>query len=398
MREGTLQMATRESSRLKTLGQVEAGQVSVREAAAKMGIGYRQAKRVWKRYRECGDVAVVHRGRGQAPNNQIPLELKQQILDRYREVYQGFGPTLACEKLVEEDELRPISRETLRLWLLEEKLWERHRRRGAYRKRRPPRGHFGELVQLDGSFHRWFGEEHNECCLMSMVDDATGTTLALMGEQETTEAAMRILWAWIERYGIPESLYCDRKNVYLLPKGEEPSLEEQLEGRLPKSGFGVACEKLGIQIITAHSPQAKGRVERKHGVFQDRFVKELRLRGATRIEEANLILQGGFTEKLNRKFSHPALDPEDFHVALRPSQHLCDILCFEETRSVSQDWVVRHENHFYQLLRGRQALPRAKSKVTVRRRLDSSVQILHRGKELAYEEFDPVSKSQGVAV
>lgn len=398
MTEGTLQMSTRESSRLKTLGQVEAGQVSVRQAAAKMGMSYRQAKRVWKRYREGGDSAVVHRARGACPNNQLPLEVKQQILDRYREVYQGFGPTLACEKLAEEDGLRAISRETLRLWLLEEKLWERHRRRGAYRRRRPPRAHFGELVQLDGSFHRWFGEEHNECCLMNMVDDATGTTLAIMSEQETTEAAMRVLWAWIERYGIPESLYCDRKNVYQLPKGEEPSLEEQLEGRLPKSAFGVACEKLGIQIITAHSPQAKGRVERKHGLFQDRFVKELRLRGGTRIEEANLILQGGFTEKLNRKFAHPPLEAEDFHVALRPNQPLGDIFCFEEARSVGQDWVVRHENHFYQLLRGRQRLPRAKSKVTVRRRLDGSVQILHQNKELAYEVYDPQSNGREVAV
>jgi molybdenum-dependent DNA-binding transcriptional regulator ModE len=398
MKEGMLQMSTRESSRLKTIGQVEAGQVSLRQAAAKMGMSYRQAKRVWKRYREGGDSAVVHRARGGTPNNQIPLEVKQQILGRYREVYRGFGPTLACEKLVEEDGLRAVSRETLRLWLLQEKLWERHRRRGAYRRRRPPRAHFGELVQLDGSFHRWFGEEHNECCLMNMVDDATGTTLAIMSEQETTEAAMRILWAWIERYGIPEALYCDQKNLYLLDKGQEPSVEEQLEGRLPKSAFGAACEKLGIQIISAHSPQAKGRVERKHGVFQDRFVKELHLRGAKRIEEANLILQGGFTEKLNRKFSHPALEQEDFHVALRPGQQLRDILCFEEPRSVAQDWVVRHENHFYQLLRGRQALPRAKSKVTVRRRLDGSIQILHRGKELLYEEFDPVSKGRRAAV
>ena len=398
MTEGMLQMSTRESSRLKTIGQVEAGQVSLRQAAAKMGMSYRQAKRVWKRYRERGDSAVVHRARGAAPNNQIPLEVKQQILGRYREVYRGFGPTLACEKLVEEDGLPAVSRETLRLWLLQEKLWERHRRRGAYRRRRPPRAHFGELVQLDGSFHQWFGEEHNECCLMNMVDDATGTTLAIMSEQETTEAAMRILWAWIERYGIPEALYCDQKNLYLLDKGQEPSVQEQLEGRLPKSAFGAACQKLGIQIISAHSPQAKGRVERKHGVFQDRFVKELHLRGAKRIEEANLILQGGFTEKLNCKFSHPALEQEDFHVALRPGQQLRDILCFEEPRSVTQDWVVRHENHFYQLLRGRQALPRAKSKVTVRRRLDGSIQILHRGKELLYEEFDPVSKGRRAAV
>ena len=194
MTEGMLRMSTRESCRLKTLGQVEAGQVSVRQAAAKMGMSYRQAKRVWKRYREGGDGAIVHGARGQAPNNQIPLELKRQILERYREVYQGFGPTLACEKLVEEDGLRAISRETLRLWLLQEKLWERHRRRGAYRKRRPPRGHFGELVQLDGSFHRWFGEEHNECCLMSMVDDATGTTLVRMEEpQDISWASTRTL-------------------------------------------------------------------------------------------------------------------------------------------------------------------------------------------------------------
>jgi hypothetical protein len=333
-------MSTKESYRLKTLAQVESGRLSVREAAAKMGMSDRQAKRVWKRYREGGDAAIIHRARGVAPNNQVPLELKSRILARYREVYVGFGPTLACEKLVEEDGLRAISRETLRLWLLQEKLWERHRRRGAYRRRRQPRAHFGELVQLDGSFHRWFGEEHNQYCLMSMVDDATGSTLAVKSEQETTEAAMRILATWIQRYGIPEALYCDQKNLSLLPKGQEPSMEEQLQGRLPKSAFAAACERLGIQIISAHSPQAKGRVERKHGVFQDRFVKELRLRAAKSLQEANLILQGGFTEKLNRKFAPPPLSAEDFHVALRPNQDLRDILCFEEVRTVAQDCVV----------------------------------------------------------
>ena len=166
-------------------------------------------------------------------NNQLALEVKQQILDRYREVYQGFGPTLACEKLAEEDGFRAISRETLRLWLLEEGLWQRHRRRGPYRKRREPRQHFGELVQLDGSLHRWFGEEHNSCCLMNMVDDATGTTLAIMSEQETTEAAMRILWAWIERYGIPVALYCDLKNVYL--QSESPHWRSNWRASCPRA-------------------------------------------------------------------------------------------------------------------------------------------------------------------
>ncbi len=276
---------------------------------------------------------MIHRGRGVASNNHLEAELKEKILNRYREVYQGFGPTLAVEKLSEEDGLQPISRETLRLWLLEAGLWQRHRRHRPYRKRREPKHHFGELVQLDGSPHPWFGEEHNSCCLMNMVDDATGITLAIMSEQETTEAAMRILWAWIERYGIPLALYCDLKNVYLIDR--EPTVEEQLEGKLPKSAFGLACEKLGIQIISAHSPQAKGRVERKHGVYQDRFVKELRLRGAKTIAEANMILSGGFIDKLNKKFARQPLEKEDFHVSTGRPVKTCGTSSASSSRAAS---------------------------------------------------------------
>jgi len=369
------------------LSKVKAGQISLLEASEKLDIGYRQCKRLWKRYREGGERAIIHRARGGKPNNQLDLELKSKIVARYRETYKEFGPTLACEKLQEEDGFPPISRETLRVWLLEAGLWQRHRRRGPYRRRREPMHHFGELVQMDGSPHRWFGEEHNESCLMNMVDDATKTTLGIMDEQETSAIAMRTLWAWIERYGIPMALYCDRKNVYLLD--EEPALDQQLEGKVPKSAFGVACEKLGIQIITAHSPQAKGRVERSHGVYQDRFVKELRLRGAKRIEEANMILQGGFTEKLNRKFAHAPLSAEDFHVPLRAGQDLRDIFCFEETRSVGRDWVVRFDNHFYQLLSDKHSLPRAGSKVIVRKWLDGAIFILHQKRRLHYSEFTP---------
>jgi hypothetical protein len=295
------------------------------------------------------------------------------------------------EKLAEEDQLPPISRETLRLWLLEAGLWQRHRRHRPYRKRREPKHHFGELLQMDGSHHPWFGEEHNSYCLMNLVDDATGTTLAIMNEQETTEAAMRILWAWIELYGIPLALYCDLKSVYLSDR--DPTIEEQLEGKLPQTAFGVACEKMGIHIISAHSPQAKGRVERKHGLYQDRFVKELRLRGAKTIAEANLILRGGFVEKLNKKFARQALAQEDLHVRLDGRQDLRDIFCFEQARSVGQDRVVRSENRFYQLHRGREAV-QAGAKVTVRRWLDGSVHILHRGRRILYNEFDPQAKER----
>ena len=346
--EGTLLMSGKDCRKVQVLSRVKEKLISVRRAAELLGVSHRQAKRLWKRYREGGERGVIHRGRGVQSNNHIDPKVKQRILERYSKVYEGFGPTLASEKLAEEG-FQPISRETLRLWLLEAGLWRRHRRRSPYRKRREPKHHFGELLQLDGSHHPWFGEQHNSCCLMNLVDDATGISMAILSEQETSEAAMRILWAWIERYGIPLALYCDLKNVYLCDR--EPTLEEQLQGKLPKTAFGLACEKLGIEIISAYSPQAKGRVERKHGVYQDRFVKELRLRGAKTIPEANMILKGGFIEKLNKKFAHAPRAEEDLHVRLTARQDLSDIFCFEQTRSVGHDWVVRHDNHFYQLIR-----------------------------------------------
>jgi hypothetical protein len=380
-------MSRKDCRKVQVLSRVKEKLITVRKAGELLGLSYRQAKRLWKRYRQDGEKGVIHRGRAAQSNNKIDPELKEKILNRYREVYQGFGPTLAMEKLVEEDQLPPVSRETLRKWLLKAGLWQRHRRHRPYRRRREPKHHFGELLQLDGSHHPWFGEEHNSCCLMNLVDDATGITLAIMSEEETTEAAMRILWVWIELYGIPVALYCDLKNVYLCDR--EPTLEEQLEGRLPRTAFGFACEKLGIRIISAHSPQAKGRVERKHGVYQDRFAKELRLRGASTIAEANLILRGGFTDKLNKKFAHPPIAADDLHDPYKAGQDLRDIFCFEQQRSVAQDWVVRHENRFYQLHRGKEAMPRAGSKVIVRTWLDGSIHILHRGRRIPYTEFDP---------
>jgi len=386
-------MSKKDSRKVQVLSRVKDRLITVRRASELLGISYRQAKRLWKRYRQGGESAVIHRGRGVVSNNHIEAEVKRRVLERYQAVYTGFGPTLAVEKLVEEDHFEPLSRETLRLWLVEAGLWQRHRRRKPYRKRREPRHHFGELLQMDGSPHPWFGQEHNSSCLMNLVDDATGITLALMSEEETTEAAMRLLWAWIERYGIPLALYCDLKNVYV-SRDREPTVEQQLEGTQPKTAFGLACERLGIQIISAYSPQAKGRVERKHGVYQDRFVKELRLRGAKTIAEANLILHGGFIEKLNSKFARQPASEDDLHVRLHAGQDLRDIFCFEQRRSVGQDWVVRNDNRFYQLVRDHHPLPRPLTQVTVRSWLDGSVHILHRGRRLHYQEFDPKMKER----
>jgi hypothetical protein len=278
-----------------------------------------------------------------------------------------------------------VDHETLRRWLLMAKKWERQRRRGPHRERRERRAHFGELVQMDGSHHRWFGPDHPKACLMVLVDDAQGTTWAWMAEEETTEAAMRGAWQWCERYGIPRALYADRKNVFVTPR--EPTIEEQLAGEVPRTEFGRACAKLDIEIISAHSPQAKGRVERKHAVFQDRFVKELRLRGITTIEGANALLAGGFLDELNRKFSCPAREVNDFHRPLPPGLDLGAVFCFEETRTVGNDWTVRWHNRWFQIRGDSRPLPKPKEKAVVRLRLDGKIELLYRNAPLRWVEL-----------
>ena len=240
---------------------------------------------------------------------------------------------------------------------------------------------------MDGSPHAWFGPDRPKACLMEMVDDATGITLSLMAEEETTEAAMRVLWQWSERFGVPQALYTDKKTVFITDR--EPTLEEQLAGEEPLTTFGKACKKLGIEIIAANSPQAKGRVERKHGVLQDRFVKELTLAGVKTIATANKMLQEGFMEKLNQKFSQPPLDPHDFHRPVPARVNLADVFCFEEQRTLANDWTIRHDNRYYQIARDNKPLPKPKDKILMRWRLDGELILLYKGKPLRYESLTP---------
>jgi hypothetical protein len=356
-----------------------------KEAAVKLGISYRQCRRAYKRFCQEGDAGLAHRRRGQRSNRAKPEAFKREVLDLCRDRYEGFGPVLMMDKLAGDG--YPVTREALRLWLLEEGLWQPRRKRARHRHRRERKEHFGELVQMDGSHHKWFGEDAPPCCLMNMVDDATGKTLALLGEQETTELAMRTLWLWCKRYGVPKALYTDRKNVFVTDR--EPTVEEQLAGQQALTDFGRACGKLGIEIITANSPQAKGRVERSHGVYQDRFVKELRLRRITTTAEANRLLQNGFVQTLNRKFAKAARSGADFHTAVEAGCDLREIFCFEKTAAVANDWTVRCENQFYQILKKNNPLPRPRQKVIVRRLLNGKVQMLYHGQKLVFKRIAP---------
>jgi len=372
---------------------VAEGKRSLVEAAGVLGVSYRQTKRIYRRYREEGASGLVHRNVGKPSHRRIEESVRRAILEAYREHYEGFGPTLAAEKLAERNGLE-VDHETLRRWLLAEGLWKSRRQRRTYRSRRERRRRFGELVQFDGSHHAWFEERGEKCCLMNMVDDATGTTYSFLAEQETTEAALRLLWAWIEHYGIPQAVYCDRKNAYVLDR--EPTIEEQLQGVTPKSPFEVACEKLGIEVIVAHSPQAKGRVERNHGVYQDRFVKELRLQGISEIEEANVFLKTRYLDSINEKFAKPPVDPLDAHVPLLSGQSLANTLCFTHPRVVSHDYVILFQRGLYQIQRQkRRRLPTPGTQVMVHRWLDGSLHFFTKGgKELLVEELQERPKKE----
>ena len=360
--------------RLKILELVIAGSISLAGAGEKMGISYRQAIRIMKKYKTKGDESLNHGLIGKRSNNKKDGNLRLTVIEKYKVRYPDFGPTLASEKLYEEFGIE-VNHETLRLWLIEEGIWLMKRERAKHRRKRSRKECFGEMIQIDGSFHPWF-EDNRKDCLMEFVDDATGKTLALFDTGETTYISLKVLYLWIEKYGVPESIYSDKKTVFYTER--EPTLAEQLQGIEPMTEFGRVCNKLGIKMIYANSAQAKGRVERKHGVQQDRLVKELRLKGIKDIEKANKFLLEEYLNKHNNKFSKPASKDEDMHVKLLPNQDLRKFICFEIVRVVDNSFVVRSNNHYYQLEKKCAKYVSPKNKVYIQNWLDGSIHIFYK--------------------
>jgi hypothetical protein len=273
--------------------------------------------------------------------------------------------------------------ETLRRWMLAEGLWSRMRKRRTHRKRREPRAHFGELVQMDGSFHEWYEQRGPKGCLMNLVDDATATTLAVMGVEETIWTAVGVLRGWIEQYGVPVALYTDWKTVYV----KEATEQQLLRGEAALTQFGRMCERLGIRIIPANSPQAKGRVERNHGTHQDRLVKKLRRKNIRSYESANEYLKSEYLPDHNRRFAHAAASPEDYHHKKPNQAALDEIFRLETERVIGNDWVVRYENRFLQVNRQGNHQAPAKGKVVVCEWEDGRLEVRYRGQKLSWKEI-----------
>ncbi len=380
-------MSDRERRRAAVLERVAAGEWKLVQAAEMLELSYRQGKRLWRRYREEGAAGLVHGSAGRASNRAYPARWRRRVLRLVREKYSGelgerFGPTLAAEHLAEEDGV-DIHAETLRRWMLAEGLWSRERKRAPYRKRRMRRQHFGELVQMDGSFEAWLEERGPEGCLMNLVDDATSTTLCRLGEQETIWAAAGALRRWIERYGVPQVLYTDWKNVYV----REPTAKELVTGAAPHTQFGRMCARLGMRILAASSPQAKGRVERSHGTHQDRLIKKLRRKNICTLAGANRYLEQEYLPEHNQRFAQAPAEQEDFHRATPAAAELDKQFRLESERVVSNDWVVSYAGRCLQLQRQSRHYAPAQARVVVWENQQGQLEVEYRGQRLAWEEI-----------
>ena len=355
----------------------------MRDACELLGMSYRHGKRLWSRYRARGAAGLQHGLCGRVSNHGYGAEFRASVLKRVAARYADFGPTLASEHLASDDGMA-VSAETLRRWLRAAGR-PAVRKRSAYRKRREPKAHFGELVQMDGSFHRWLEGRAGEGCLMHLVDDATSTALFSFSKEETTWDAANLLRAWIERHGVPKALYTDWKNVYV----REATQNEKLRGIEPVSQFGRMCARLGIRIIAANSPQAKGRVERAHGTHQDRLVKKLRLAGISDYAAANRFLEENYIRDHNRHFARTASSEADFHRKRPRKRELDAIFQLERERVVSLDWVVSYNGRLLQLERQSRHHAPAKSRVLVREDQAGELAIEYRGHKLAFTKIAP---------
>ena len=372
-------MATPEElRRLHVIQRVLEGGLKQVEAAEILSLSFRHIRRVVKRVRGEGERGIVHRLRGRPSNRKIPDQLKDKVIKLYRKIYKGFGPTLASEKLLERDGVR-LSDETLRGWLLETGDWKRVRKGKKHRQWRERKGYRGEMVQMDGSHHRWFEDRGDPCVLMGYIDDATGDTFGGFYDHEGTMPAMDSFKRYIRKRGLPLKVYLDKHSTY--KSTAKATIEEQLEGVEPLSEFERALKELGVEVSHAHSPQAKGRIERLFRTFQDRVIKEMRLRGIKTIEEGNQFLEK-YLPLYNKRFSVRPREKDDVHRPLPRGVDLNAILCIKTERTLRNDFTVAHNHQLYQIEEATKA-----SKVIVQDRMDGSMKVTYQGRALRFKEI-----------
>ena len=378
MEGGYVLMSIKNLKRLEVLEKVKKKELTQKEAGHHLGLSRKQINRLYKKYREEGAGGLASKRAGKVSNNRLGADVKQEAMEIVKAHYKDFGPTLAHEKLMERHGLK-ISRESVRKLMIQEGFWQgKSRRKCVIHQQRMRRASRGELVQIDGSPHDWFEGRREKCCLLVWVDDATSQLLHLRFEEvETTAGYLRGMKEYLKKHGRPLCLYSDRHGIFRQNQGSD--LKEQADPQ-----FTRAMKELGIELICANSPQAKGRVERANGILQDRLVKELRLREISDLNQANAFLPE-FIEDYNRRFAVEPKNPEDSHQRELPTEESLDfILSFQEYRKLSKNLELSYQNVIYQIRSDQPGYRLRRASVEVRENLEGVVTLWLHGKSLPY--------------
>ena len=382
--ERCISMSTKELERYEHCLKLEQRLITQLQVADILGITTRQVKRLFKSYKKHGPKGLVSKKRGGPSNNRAPCSLTTQVVKLIEAHYSDFGPTLAHEKLLEVHKLK-ISLGSVRNLMVLRGLWEPSKvKRKKIFQLRERRGSKGELIQLDGSPHAWFEERGPKCSLLVAIDDATGEITGRFVPSESTWSYFEFMREYLTNHGIPRALYVDKHAVFKVNHS----------GALSGTGltdFGRAMKELGIELIYANSPQAKGRVERSNRTLQDRLVKELRLQNISNMEEANAFLPLYYPD-LNRRFAVVAKNPNNAHKPLTAEYNLDLIFTEQQTRSLSKDLMLQYKNVIYQIVSDSSTYVLRKARVTVCEDKEGSLRILYKGKELDFVIYSQQEK------
>ena len=371
-------MNQKELKRVSVMSKVIDEVITQVKASEILSLSTRQIRRIEERVLEEGDKGVIHRSRGVPSGRAFPDSRKNRILTLCKTKYKGFNPTLLSEKLFEINKIK-ISRETLRGWFKKKDIPYDTRKKRPHRNWRERKRHYGEMQQVDGSHHDWFEGRGQECVLIAYIDDANSRVYAEFHEYEGTLPFMTSFKNYAKKYGLPQNIYIDRHTTYKSPK--KPSIEDELNNREPESQVQRALSELAVDVTFAYSPQAKGRIERLFRTFQDRVIKEMRLKGIKSVKEGNKFLKH-YLPIYNKRFGVEALKKGDLHRPLPENINLDTILCKKTERGLNNDSTVAHDKKLYHVLDDVYV-----KKVMVEERVNGKVYITLKGKELKYREI-----------
>lgn len=385
--EEVLTMRQHEVERLQTIRKVIEGGLTWKQAGEQLGISDRQVGRLCAALRQKGARGIIHGLRGKSSNHQPDLDRLSIAMSAVHDpMWEGFKPGFACEKLKEHWGIH-IGRETLRKAMIATGAWLVRHQRPTHRSWRERSACVGMMEQMDGSHHDWFEGRGPRCVLLLMIDDATSSLQqGLFADSEDTLNVMRLVKGYVERHGRPGSLYVDKDSIYRTSR--QPCVEEQLKDKRPATQFERAMDELGVRLIWAHSPQAKGRVERSFKTHQDRLIKELRLARISDLASANKYLQEVYIPRHNARYAVQPRDPRDAHRPLLRGQDLDRILSIRIKRTLRNDYTVQFERRFLQILASQPLRQRPGNAVWVETRLDGSMHLLAKGKYLPFKSLE----------